>query len=130
MRIFTRILAVAAAIACTTQAYADHLSGKYLFAARMNGGQEVPAVTTNALGLATFHLNDTRDTLCFEMTATGLSGSITGIHIHEGADGTNGGVVVDMMPYLSGNRLKGTLSGSALTTSRAWAAGRPASPAT
>ena len=116
MRLFTKLLVIASAVACTTQAYADHLSGKYLFAARMNGGQEVPAVTTNALGLATFHLNDTRDTLCFEMTATGLSGSVTGIHIHEGAAGTNGGVLVDMMPYLSGNRLKGTLTGSALTT--------------
>lgn len=102
----------------TTQiAKADHLTSKYLFAARMNGMQEVPAVTTNALGLATFYLNDTRDTLCVEMTATGLSGSITGIHIHEGDMGSNGAVVVDMMPYLSGNRLKGTITGATLTKS-------------
>lgn len=117
MRIFTKTLAIAAiAMAANTQAFADHLTGKYLFGARMNGAQEVPAVTTNALGLGTFYLNDTRDTMCFEMTATGLSGAITGIHIHEAAMGANGPVVLDLMPFLSGNRLKGTVTGSTLTT--------------
>lgn len=108
---------IISALFITQTAKADHLSAKYLFAARMNGGQEVPAVTTNALGLATFYLNATQDTLCVEMTATGLSGSITGIHIHDGVAGSNGAVVVDMMPYLSGNRLKGTITGATLTQS-------------
>lgn len=118
MRTFTRLLSVVfTSLLFTTTASADHLSAKYLFAARMNGGQEVPAVSTNALGLGFFYLNDTRDTLCFEMTATGLSGSIMGIHIHEGAMGTNGSVLVDMSSYVTGNRIKGTLSGSALTSS-------------
>ncbi len=118
MKRFIRTSIFALGILLTsTIARADHLTAKYLFSARMNGMQEVPAVTTNALGLATFYLNDTRDTLCVEMTATGLSGSITGIHIHEGAMGSNGSVVVDMMPYLSGNRLKGTITGATLTPS-------------
>ncbi|MEZ5016404.1 MAG: CHRD domain-containing protein [Flavipsychrobacter sp.] len=118
MKSFIQLATVAMTLLLTSQtATADHLTSKYLFAARMNGGQEVPAVTTNALGLATFYLNDTRDTMCVEMTATGLSGSITGIHIHEGEMGSNGAVVVDMMPYLSGNRLKGTITGSTLTQS-------------
>lgn len=118
MKNFTKIIAVAVAlITVAIHAKADHLSSKFLFAARMNGGQEVPSVSTNALGLATFYLNDERDTLCFEMTATGLSGAITGIHIHEAAAGANGAVVLDMMPYLTGNRLKGTLTGAALTSS-------------
>lgn len=118
MRTFTRLMSVVMiTLLFTTTASADHLSAKYLFAARMNGGQEVPAVSTNALGLGFFYLNDTRDTLCFEMTATGLSGAISGIHIHDGAAGTNGPVLVDMTTYVTGNRIKGTLSGSALTTS-------------
>lgn len=118
MRTFTRLMSVVMiTLLFTTTASADHLSAKYLFAARMNGGQEVPAVSTNALGLGFFYLNDTRDTLCFEMTATGLSGAISGIHIHDGAAGTNGPVLVDMTTYVMGNRIKGTLSGSALTTS-------------
>lgn len=117
MRSYTKLLCTAVTALFSLQAQADHLTDKYLFAARMNGAQEVPAVSTNALGLATFYLNDTRDTLCVEMTATGLSGAITGIHIHEGAMGANGGVVADMMPYLSGNRLKGTITGSTLSSS-------------
>jgi Cu/Zn superoxide dismutase len=117
MRSYTKLLCTAVTALFALQAQADHLTDKYLFAARMNGAQEVPAVSTNALGLATFYLNDTRDTLCVEMTATGLSGAITGIHIHEGAMGANGGVVADMMPYLSGNRLKGTITGATLSSS-------------
>lgn len=117
MRSYTKLLCTAVTALFALQAQADHLTDKYLFAARMNGAQEVPAVSTNAVGLATFYLNDTRDTLCVEMTATGLSGAITGIHIHEGAMGANGGVVADMMPYLSGNRLKGTITGSTLSSS-------------
>lgn len=97
------------------QSYADHLSGKYLFAARANGAQEVPAVTTNALGLGTFYVNDERDTVCFEMTVTGLSGAITGAHIHQGTMGTNGPVVLDLMPYMNGNRIKATLTGATVT---------------
>lgn len=118
MKMFTKLITtVVTTVLFTTSAWADHLSSKYLFAARMNGAQEVPAVSTNALGLGYFYLNDTRDTLCFEMTATGLSGAISGIHIHDGAAGTNGAVVVDMTPYVTGNRIKGTLTGTALTSS-------------
>lgn len=118
MRIYTRLFTtMLAALLFITNGYADHLSGKFLFAARMNGNQEVPAVTTNALGLATFYLNDTRDTLCFDMTATGLSGAVTGIHIHDGVAGTNGPVLIDMMPYLDGNHLKGMFTGATLTSS-------------
>lgn len=118
MKNYTRLITMAlTALLFSFNAKADHLSGKYLFAARMNGGQEVPAVTTNALGLATFYLNDTRDTMCFEMSATGLSGAITGIHIHDGAAGINGSVLVNMMPYLDGNMLKGMVTGSTLSSS-------------
>ncbi|MCB0696501.1 MAG: CHRD domain-containing protein [Chitinophagaceae bacterium] len=117
MRTCIRVSAIIIAILFSVNTYADHLSGKFLFAARMNGAQEVPAVSTNALGLATFYLNDERDTLCFEMTATNLSGPITGIHIHEASMGANGSVVVNMMPYMMGNHLKGTLTGTTLSSS-------------
>ena len=118
MKIFTKLLSVViTTVLFATSAWADHLSSKYLFAARMNGAQEVPAVSTNALGLGYFYLNDTRDTLCFEMTATGLTGSIMGIHIHDGDAGTNGAVLLDMTPYVTGTRIKGMLTGSSLTSS-------------
>ena len=122
MKLFRHLLLAVVFTAMTTATFADHLTAKYLFAARMNGANEVPAVSTNALGLGTFYLNDTRDTMCFEMTATGLSGAITGIHIHDGAAGTNGPVLVDLTPFVSGNRIKGTLNGSALAFPRILAA--------
>lgn len=105
------------AILCSGGAYADHLTRKFLFAARLDGAQEVPAVTTNALGVAYLQLNATRDTLCFEMTATGLSGAITGIHIHQGAMGVSGPVLLNLATYLSGNRIKGTVTGASLSPS-------------
>jgi hypothetical protein len=116
MKKTTLFIATAAiALCCNLQALADHLTSKYLFAARMNGAQEVPAVATNAVGLATFNLNAHRDSICIEGTFNGLSGPITGIHIHEAMPGMSGGVVLDLMPYMSGNHLKGTVAGSALT---------------
>jgi len=116
MQKFTRYLATAIVALCfNLQASADHLTSKYLFAARMNGGQEVPAVATTALGLTTLNLNAHRDSICIEATFTGLSGPITGVHIHDGMPGMNGGVVLDLMPYLSGNMLKGTIGGSTIT---------------
>ncbi len=116
MKKFTKTaLLMAGALIIALQSYADHLTAKYLFAARLNGGQEVPAVSANALGVATLYVNDGRDTVCLEMTATGLSGAITGIHIHQGAMGANGPVLLDLMPYLNGNHVKATLSGAAVT---------------
>lgn len=98
-----------------TQSYADHLSSQYLFAARLNGAQEVPAVNTNAVGVATFFLNNSRDTLCIKATFNGLSGAVTSSHIHEALAGSNGGVVIDLTNNINGNMLSATLTGAALT---------------
>jgi hypothetical protein len=116
MKSFTlKSIFLIATLLTSVSSFADHLSSKYLFAARINGAQQVPTVNTNAVGLATFYLSADRDTICMEMTATGLSGNITGVHIHAGAAGTNGPVVLDLMPYLNGNRVKATLTGTTVT---------------
>ena len=94
---------------------AAHLSGNLLFTAKMTGDQEVPAVTTNAVGLASFFLNEDMDTLCVNITAINLSGPITGMHVHDGARGVNGPVLTNLTPYIQGNRAVATLTGSALT---------------
>ena len=101
-------------LACVP-ARADHLSAKYLFAARLNGTQEVPATLTSAVGVGTFQLNNSGDTLCITVTVNGLSGPITGAHIHEAAAGANGPIVKDLVPFLSGSSLQATLAGSALS---------------
>ncbi|HYD19829.1 MAG TPA: CHRD domain-containing protein [Flavipsychrobacter sp.] len=98
--------------------YADHLTSKYLFAARMDGAQEVPAVTTNAIGLTTFYLSNNRDTLCIRGTFTGLSGGITAAHIHDGAMGVSGPPVIDLSSYISlDDRVEAVITGSSLTAS-------------
>ncbi len=108
-------LALALSVFIPFAAQANHLSGKLLFAARFTGSQEVPPVTTNATGVGTFFLNATMDTLCVNITVNGLSGSITGAHIHTGAAGTNGGVLLDFTGDIQGNSIMATITGAALT---------------
>tara|TARA_R110000850_G_scaffold45090_3_gene114171 strand:+ start:767 stop:2614 length:1848 start_codon:yes stop_codon:yes gene_type:complete len=107
-------IALALMVASSTLS-AAHLSGNLLFTAKMTGDQEVPAVTTNAVGLASFFLNEDMDTLCVNITAINLSGPITGMHVHNGARGVNGPVLTNLTPYIQGNRAVATLTGSALT---------------
>ncbi|GCD79912.1 CHRD domain-containing protein [Schleiferia thermophila] len=96
-------------------AVTGHLTEKLLMSAKLDGSQEVPAVSTNALGVAGILLNSTRDTACIDITVTGLSGPITGIHIHEGDPGMNGPVVIDLTPFVSGFRISTILTGMQLT---------------
>jgi CHRD domain/Secretion system C-terminal sorting domain len=81
----------------------------------MNGSQLVPAVSTNAVGVGGFSLNASMDTLCVNITVTGLNSPITDIHIHEGVPGTNGGLVIDLNPFRQGNTVRGSLYGANLT---------------
>ncbi len=96
---------------------ANHLSGNLTFSAKLTGEQEVPAVNTDAVGIASFTLNATMDTLCIHASVNGLSGEITGAHIHEGAIGVVGGIVFDLTDFLSlsGNDINASISGTLLT---------------
>lgn len=90
-------------------------NGKFLITAKLSGDQEVPAVTTNATGVAGLMLNENRDSLFINVTVAKLSGPITGIHIHEGAKGTNGGVKTNLTTSINGNIVSALITGSALT---------------
>lgn len=98
-----------------TTVTAAHLQPHLLFSAKMNGAQQVPAVTTTALGLGGLTLNATRDTLCVNIGWTGLSSALTGLHIHQGAAGTNGPVLWDLGPSIVGDRVMTTLTAPVLT---------------
>src|SRR5688572_774578 len=89
-----------------TTVLADHLSSNLLFTARLTGDNEVPAVTTDGQGLGIFTFDEKKSTLYVSVSINNLSGPITGIHIHEGAEGVNGPVVYNLTPFLQGNRLK------------------------
>ena len=59
----------------------------------LSGDQEVPPVKTSAKGSGTITVNKDK-TLSGKITTTGVNA--TAAHIHEGAPGTNGGVIVPL----------------------------------
>ena len=96
-------------------AHAIQLGDKLLLSAKLTGAQESPAVTTNALGVASLLLNAAHDSLCLEITVTGLSSAITGAQIHSGAVGVNGPVVKELSTFVNGNTIKTVIYGSDLS---------------
>ncbi len=60
---------------------------------QLNGKNEVPPVTTNAVGQGTITINDDK-TVSGSITTTGVTG--TAAHIHTGAEGKNGPVSVPL----------------------------------
>ena len=113
-----RLLAATALLAAPRLAAADHLHGHLLLTARLSGDQETPAVATAAQGVAAFTLNETRDTLFVQAAFSGLSGAITGAHVHDGAVGVSGPVITGLVPMVRGNRLSGYLTGANITPAR------------
>ena len=115
MKKFTKSISLIIGLAVSIQANASHLGNQILLSARMNGSQEVPAVITNAVGVTAFSLNPTRDTMCVNMTVTGLSGPITGAHIHAGTAGVTGPVIYSLTAMVVGNSLSATITGTDLS---------------
>ena len=94
----TKLLAVLATIvmlgstmaAINLIVYAD--SGTRDFKARLEGFNEVPAISTMATGTFKAKLNKDGTMLEYELSYSGLSGTASAAHIHFGASRTNGGV--------------------------------------
>lgn len=100
------------ALGATAATWRPHM----LFSAKMDGSQETPAVSGSGSGVATVLWNNTRDTMCINVTFAGLSGAASSAHIHSGAVGVAGPVVIDLSSYITGNRIVATITGTALTT--------------
>ncbi|MBI3111003.1 MAG: CHRD domain-containing protein [Ignavibacteriales bacterium] len=66
-------------------------SAQIFFTAKIDGSQENPPVTTNASGTGAFVLNAAGTELAYNITVNGLT--MTAAHFHNGAAGTNAGVV-------------------------------------
>ncbi len=73
-------------------AYAAH----GLYTSVLTGGQEVPPTTSTATGSGTLSLAGS--TVTCSGTAIGLSAELTGAHIHQGAPGTNGPIILTLIP--------------------------------
>ncbi len=65
---------------------------------------QVPRLTTrpNSKGIGFFTLNDAMNRVKYRVTVEGLSGPITGAHIHLGGYGTNGAVVHPLGTFVNG----------------------------
>lgn len=72
-----------------------NLAGGFGFSVRLDAGQEVPPNASPALGTASATL--TSSGLLLNLTANGLTGPITGAHLHRGPPGIGGPVVRDIL---------------------------------
>lgn len=81
----------------------------------LDGTQQVPTVSTMARGVGRFWLNASLDTLYWNIVVTGLSSTVTGVHLHRGKPGVSGDVLLDLSASVQSN---GTISGSAANPSR------------
>jgi hypothetical protein len=71
------------------------------FKAALSGANEVPAGDPDGDGLARVRLNHGQGRVCFAITVRKID-PVTAAHIHIGAAGTNGPVVVDFAGQLHG----------------------------
>ncbi len=92
-----------------------NLSAGFGLTAKLDGGQEVPPVTTTARGTASLTLAEYG--MVYNITVDGLSGPIMGAHFHKGVAGSNGPVVFTLANtnHQTGIWRFGTAAGS-LTT--------------
>lgn len=81
----------------------------------LSGAQENPAVTTTATGQGTAVISADGSTIWYIVTYSGLSGTLNAAHIHTGAAGTNGGVI---LPLTAGpSPMVGTLTAANFSAS-------------
>ena len=75
-------------IACALTLVACSSSNVEKFLATLEGGQEVPAVTTDASGEVSVELDTENKTITVDGEVKDLGSEITNAHIHKGAIGT------------------------------------------
>jgi hypothetical protein len=83
------------------------LSPHVRFVARLDGTQENPPIPTPATGFASFILDETTGNLMFDVSVSGLMGSLTASHIHGGVLRQNGGILVNLAPPMGGSSWSG-----------------------
>jgi hypothetical protein len=90
-----------------------------LFTSTMDGSQAIPAVATSAKGIGSFMLNKGRDSIAVNISFVMLSGAPVNVSIYQGAPGTNGTLFLDLTPFITGNRIATTITGTNVTANYA-----------
>jgi CHRD domain len=82
------LIAMSAAMAASTAGADDKIRAKLM------GFQEVPVVSTAATATFEATISPNGDAIDYEITYTGIQGTVTQSHMHVGQRGVNGGVVL------------------------------------
>jgi hypothetical protein len=85
------------------------------FTTTMIGGSEVPEVTTMSEGTAAFKLNPDGTKMSVDLELTAPIDSVTAAHIHLGAAGANGPVIVPLWSGQQGAGFTGRLVSDTIT---------------
>lgn len=70
----------------------------YTLTAALAGNEENPGINTGAFGSATVTVNMSARTVTYQVEVFNLPSGVTASHIHVGAVGTNGPVIVNFAP--------------------------------
>ncbi len=117
MRSRLALLGVIGLLALTTQAAFAANPPTAAVGGPVDGSQEVPPVVTAATGEATVVISADNSTIWYVVEYSGLSGSLAAAHIHVGASGANGGVILPLVA--SASPMVGSLTSSNFTPSGA-----------
>ena len=91
----------AVGVAGATLATEGSQGGRPLHATVLPGNQ-VPPTASNGSGTALVTLNQGQGEVCWDITVSNLTTPVILAHIHQGAAGTNGPIVVDFMEPVNG----------------------------
>jgi hypothetical protein len=86
------------------------------FTATLHGGNENPGVVTGSAGTATVTLNTATNTITYRVEVYNMPVGTTASHIHVGAQGVNGPVVINLTVPAGGISNDFALTGTATTT--------------
>jgi hypothetical protein len=95
-KIYVSLTILLVMLIATSAAYASPAATENYFA-RLSGGEEVPAVETNARGVAIFQLSKDGLSLKFKLIAANIE-NVSQAHIHLAPAGANGPVVAWLYP--------------------------------
>lgn len=76
---------------------AAHHPGAHIFVVQLTGEAEVPGPgDPNASGTAAILVVPAANLICYQLTWQNIDGTVFGAHIHEGAEGVEGGIAVTL----------------------------------